>query len=94
MSFFFQNNIEKSLKLSIFVLDSGLDPRRFSDDTHLLNSTPPADFNLVLKEIERCVNRVRVWMESNKLKLNEEKTEMELTTSRPQNFASIISVQI
>ena len=39
------------------------------------SSTPPADFNLISKQTERCVDRVRVWMESNKLKLNEEKTE-------------------
>ena len=50
--------------LSQIVLDSGLDLHKFSDDTQLFNSTPPADFNLVSKQTERCVDHVRVWLDS------------------------------
>jgi hypothetical protein len=68
--------------LSQIVLDSGLDLHKFSDDTQLFNSAPPADFDLVSRQTERCVLRVRCWMESNKLKLNDEKTEAMVVGSR------------
>ena len=46
--------------LSQLILDSGLDLHKFSDDAQLFNSAPPADFNLVSKQTEHCVDRVRV----------------------------------
>ena len=73
---------------SQIVLDSGLDLDKFSDDTQLLNSAPPADFNLVSRHTEQCVDRVRVWMKSNKLKLNEEKTEAMVVGSRSRTSVS------
>ena len=60
------------------ILDWLVDP----DDTQLFNPAPPADFNLVSKQTERSVDRVRVWMKSNKLKLNEVKTEAMVVGSR------------
>ena len=74
--------------LSQIVFNSGLDLHKFSGDTQLFNSAPPADFNLVSKQTERCVDRVRVWMESNKLKLNEEKMEAMVVGSWSRTSAS------
>ena len=45
---------------SQIVLDSRLDLHKFSGDTQLFNSSPPADFNLVSKQTERCADHVRV----------------------------------
>ena len=64
------------------VLDSGVYLHKNSDDTQLFNSAPPADFNLVSEQVERSVDHVQVWIESNKLKLNEEKTEAMVVGSR------------
>ena len=63
------------------VLDSGVYLHKNSDDTQLFNSAPPADFNLVSKQTEYCVDHVQVWMESNKLKLNEEKRKAIVVSS-------------
>ena len=52
---------------SQIVLDSGLDFHKFSDDSQQFNLASPADFNLVSKQTERCVDRVQNLMESNKL---------------------------
>ena len=46
--------------LSRIVLDSDLDFHKFSDNTHLFNSAPLADFNFVSKQSERCVDLVGV----------------------------------
>ena len=73
---------------SQIVLDSGLYLHKFSYYTQLLNSALPADFNLVSKQTERCVDRVRVWMESNKLKLNEETTEAMVVDNRSRTSVS------
>ena len=74
--------------LSQIILDSGLDLHIFSEDTQLFNSALPADFYLVSKQTERCVDRVRVWMESNNLKLNEENTEAMVAGSRSRTSVS------
>ena len=56
---------------SLIVLYSGRAHRRFSDDTQLLNSALPADFN----QTWPCVRHVRVGMESIGSKLNDEDME-------------------
>ena len=73
---------------SQIVLDTGLDLHKFSDETQLFNSAPLADFNLVSRQTESCVDRVRVWMKSNKLKLNEVKTEAMVVGSRSRTSVS------
>ena len=66
------------------ILDWLVDP----DDTQLFKPAPPADFDFVSKQTERCVDRVRVWMKSNKLKLNEEKAEAMVVGSRSRTSVS------
>ena len=73
---------------SQIVLDTGLDLHKFSDETQLFNSAPLADFNLVSRQTESCVDRVRVWMESNNFKLNEEKTKAMVMGSRSGSSVS------
>ena len=68
--------------LSEIVFGSGLDLHKVSDDTQLFTSAPPANFHLISKQTERCVDRARVWMESNKLQLDEEKTEATVVGGR------------
>ena len=68
--------------LSQTVLDSGLYFQKISDDSQLFNSAPPADFNLVSTQTEHCVDLVQNLMESNKFRLNEEKTEAMVVDSR------------
>ena len=48
----------------------------YADDTQLYCSFKPGITECdVLETLERCIDKLRVWMNSNKLKLNDDKTE-------------------
>ena len=61
--------------VSRIVHQSGPDLHKFSDDTQLFSSAFPVDFGTLIKQTETCVEHVKAWMDSNKLKLNDDKTE-------------------
>ena len=61
--------------VSRIVRQSGSDLHKFSDDTQLFSSALPVDFGTLIKQTETCVEHVKAWMDSNKLKLNDDKTE-------------------
>ena len=61
--------------ISRIVRQSGSDLHKFSDDTQLFSSALPVDFGTLIKQTETCVEHVKAWMDSNKLKLNDDKTE-------------------
>ena len=48
----------------------------YADDTQLYASVLPKDMESLFKSIEECINDVKNWMNINKLKLNESKTEI------------------
>ena len=52
------------------------DYHKYADDTELEKAALPSDFSQVSRETEVCVADVNDWMNKNKLKLNEEKTEL------------------
>ena len=57
----------------------------YADDTQLyihFKQKDPNQFHCALAELEACIEDVRVWMISNKLKLNEDKTEFLIITSK------------
>ena len=55
---------------------------KFLDDTQLFYSALPADFGTLTKQTEMCVKHVKAWMDSNKLKLNDDKTEALVVSTR------------
>ena len=61
--------------VTCIICQSGSDLHKFSDDTQLFSSSLPADFGTLIKQTEMCVEHVKAWMDSNKLKLNDDKTE-------------------
>ena len=54
---------------------------KYSDDTEIPDSAPPSDFTSAQSNIQSCISDTLSWMQSNKLKLNTEKTEMMLVGS-------------
>ena len=50
----------------------------YADDTQLYKAAPLHDIDVVLEELQNCVTSVNHWMDSNKLKMNNEKTELML----------------
>ena len=49
---------------------------KYADDTELSKSAPPDQFLSVQSCIQTCIDDVLLWMNSNKLKLNTDKTEV------------------
>ena len=48
----------------------------FADDTQLHNSSVPSDFPTLACSMKGCVENVAEWMSENKLKMNDDKTEL------------------
>ena len=61
----------------------------YADDTQLYISIEPDNIDVLVSNLELCLNDIRNWMLINKLKLNEEKTEIILCN--PKKFDIHIS---
>ena len=48
----------------------------FADDTQLLKSSSPEHFAKLLLDIQSCAESVRDWMACNRLRMNDDKTEI------------------
>ena len=65
-----------SQPLSDVIACHSCDYHKYADDTEISDSTPPSDFTSAQSNIQSCISDTLSWMQSNKLKLNTEKTEM------------------
>ena len=69
--------------------------QKFADDTQLHKASQPTEFQCLVSDFESCFPSVKAWMLSNKLKLNDEKTEAMLVGSRQAiNLTEAESIQI
>ncbi len=70
----------------------------YADDTQLYFSFNPQNADEehhVINKIEKCVAEIKLWMKANKLKLNDEKTELLIISSRQRKSHVIAnSIQI
>ena len=68
----------------------------YADDTQLYKSSPPDHLPELLQSIEACTSDIKSWMTLNKLKLNEEKTEVMIVSSSRKststNFPNFLSI--
>ena len=62
--------------LSQVIRQFGVDYHMFADDTQLQLSAPPAQFSQILVTAQETIESVKKWMTANKLKMNDEKTEV------------------
>ena len=65
-----------SQPLSDVISRHGCQYHKYADDTELSQSAPPDDFSSAVLSVRECVSDVLAWMDSNKLKLNTDKTEV------------------
>ena len=65
-----------SQPLSDVIFVHNCDYHKYADDTELSKSAPPDQFLSVQSCIQTCIDDVLLWMNSNKLKLNTDKTEV------------------
>ena len=62
--------------LSLILPKNNFDYHKYADDTELQKAAQPSDFSSLCQDTTVCVADVKSWMDSNKLKLNEDKTEL------------------
>ena len=65
-----------SQPLSDVISDHDRDYHKYAGDTELSKRASPDQFNSVQSCIQTCIDDVLIWMSSNKLKLNTDKTEV------------------
>ena len=65
-----------SQPLSDVISAHGCDFHKYADDTELSQSAPPDEFYSVQTSIQTCIEDVLSWMNSSKLMLNTDKTEV------------------
>ena len=54
----------------------------FADDLQLQMSAPPDEISELLHSMQSCINDVKAWATANMLKLNDNRTELMLVTSK------------
>ena len=54
----------------------------FADDTQLRKSAPPNHVSKLVQSMQECIHDVKVWMSSNELKVNNDKTEAIIVSSQ------------
>ena len=64
----------------------GLSPHLYADDTQVYGSCPPAAVDALSSQVTECADDIATWMESNRLQINSDKTEvLWCATSRRQH---------
>ena len=76
----------------------GLTFHLYADDTQLYLALKPSKPSSIVNNtsrLEKCVDDIRAWMKLNLLKLNDDKTELLVITSRPSTSQSLhISIKV
>jgi len=73
--------------LAALVSSCGLSPHLYADDTQIFGSCSPTSVDVFLSNVNDCVGVVADWMYSNRLSLNQDKTEfIWCTTGRSCDF--------
>ena len=71
------------VKLLSAIIDShSIMHHSFADDLQLLMSAPPDRISEVLDSMQSCIGDAKAWATANMLKLNDNKTELMLVTSK------------
>ena len=70
------------LSLCLLLLTHTIIHHSFADDLQLQMSAPPDRISELLHSIQSCVSDVKAWATANMLKLNDNRTELMLVTSK------------
>ena len=77
--------------LSLIFERHACDYHKYADDSEFSRSAPPSQFHVVQHCVQDCLGDVLLWMNSNKLKLNPDKTEI-MPVGSALNLGSVGSV--
>ena len=62
--------------LSSLIQQLGTTYHFFADDSQLHDSAAPSEFSSLVRDMTSSIEEVGVWMKGNKLKMNDDKTEL------------------
>ena len=62
----------------------GFAAHSYADDTQVYISMPASDHSDAMRRLDDCITQIRDWMASNRLKLNEDKTQVIWLGTRQQ----------
>lgn len=84
-----------SSPVAALIRSHGIAVQCYADDTQLYISFHPSEEALALEKLERCIDDLRHWMNTNRLKLNDSKTEFTIfgTNTRLAKLQTV-SVQV
>ena len=68
--------------LSSIIASHSIIHHSFADDIQLQMSAPPDKISELLHSMQSCISDVKAWATGNMLKLNDNKTELMLVTSK------------
>ena len=71
--------------LGNIIRNHNLNYHMYADDTQLYLSIEPTNVHTLIHSLENCIKDVKNWMSDNKLKLNDEKTEIILCNPKKYN---------
>ena len=79
--------------LGAIIRNYNLSYHMYADDTQLYMSVEPSKISSLVSNMEACVNSVKDWMLTNRLKLNDDKTEILFINPRehecPSTYTSL-----
>ena len=83
-----------TLPLSAILKHYKIDYHIYADDTQIYCSFDAESLDEVLGSLDNCISDIRSWMITNKLKINDSKTEFLLITSPRSKFTKDIQITI
>ena len=83
-----------TLPLSAILKHCKIDYHIYADDMQIYCSFDAESLDEVLRSLDNCISDIRSWMITNKLKINDSKTEFLLITSPRSKFTKDIQITI
>ena len=77
--------------LSAIIDSNSVRHHSFADDLQLHMSAPPDKISELLHYMQSCIRDVKAWATANMLKLNDNKTERMLITSKDALVSALVS---
>jgi len=66
------------------IAEFGFTGHAYADDTQVYINTPAVDYSYVMDRLMKCITQIQDWMASNRLKMNEDKTQIIWLRTRQQ----------
>lgn len=71
-----------TMPVGSIIRSHGLSYHIYADDTQIYHSAPPHEIPSLILTMQSCIQKISSWMLSNKLKLNNDKTEVMLFNTK------------